>query len=402
MEKTKQPIWTKNFISVSLTHFFVFVTFYALLTTLPIYVIDELGGNEAQGGLVVTAIMVAAILIRPFSGRFLEKTGKKKGLIAAVSLYMMTMIFYLTISQFEGLMVLRFIHGLSFAVVTTATGAIAADVVPAQRRGEGLGYFAMSMNVAVVVGPFVGLSILQAAAFETLFIVLSVFMLLGVISSLMIRSSGEKAVPKTEQKAAKVSFHDLFETRALSTALIASLVAFSYSSIVSFISVYANSLGLGGVSSYFFVVFAVVMIVSRPSLGRAFDRKGPSIVILPSLLLFAGGLILLGYIDSLWGMLLAGAIIGLGYGSLLPSFQTMAVQSAPEHRSGHATATFFMMYDTGIAAGSYVLGLLVSMTSFRVTYQISGMIVLLVLGIFYYAYTRQQKTQMVKERAEEF
>lgn len=101
-------------------------------------------------------------------------------------------------------------------------------------------------------------------------------------------------------------------------------------------------------------------------------------------------------------MLLAGAIIGLGYGSLLPSFQTMAVQSAPEHRSGHATATFFMMYDTGIAAGSYVLGLLVSMTSFRVTYQISGMIVLLVLGIFYYAYTRQQKTQMVKERAEEF
>ncbi|TGB02467.1 MFS transporter [Halobacillus salinus] len=382
MEHTKRPIWTKSFVSISLTHFIVFVTFYALLTTLPIYVIDELGGNEAQGGLVVTIMLLAAILVRPFSGKILEKLGKKKALVISILLFTITTGFYLIATQYQALLGLRFIHGLSFAILTTTTGAIAADVVPAERRGEGLGYFAMAMNVAVVVGPFLGLTMLQITDFTNLFLVLSGVMVCGVISSTLIQLPANE---KEEQPEApkKLSFHDLFDTKALPIAIIASMIAFSYSSIISFISVYANSLGLASVSSYFFVVFAIVMILSRPSLGRAFDSRGPNIVIIPSLIVFAIGLVTLGFIQTIWGLLIAGAIIGLGYGSLLPSFQTMAIQSTADNRSGHATATFFTLYDTGIALGSYVLGILVSLSSFTVLYNVSALIVVAVLGVFY-------------------
>jgi len=154
-DRSLEKIWTKNFISIALTQFLVFIAFYTLLTTLPIYVINHLGGSEADGGLVVTVMLIAAIIIRPFSAKLLDIIGKKKGLVLSVTLFTMTTFFYIWIDQLIPLLVLRFIHGISFGILTTVTGAIAADVVPRSRRGAGLGYFAMAMNLALVVGPFI-------------------------------------------------------------------------------------------------------------------------------------------------------------------------------------------------------------------------------------------------------
>ncbi|UOR10898.1 MFS transporter [Halobacillus amylolyticus] len=395
MKNNRKPIWTKSFISVSLAHFVVFITFYTLLTTLPIYVIENLDGSGAQGGLLVTMMLIAAIVVRPFSGRLLEQIGKKRGLVLSVTLFAATTFLYMWITQYEALLALRFFHGLSFGVLTTATGAIAADVIPSERRGEGLGYFAMAMNLAVVVGPFIGLTMLQFTSFHTLFLTLSVSMVIGLVCSCVVH------VPKQLEQTSsptrsKLSIHDLFEVKALPIAFISSLVAFAYSGIISFISVYANSLGLSEVSSYFFVVFAFVMILSRPYMGRTFDVKGPGFVILPCLLIFAVGLVSLSFIQSAWGLLISAGLIGLGYGSLLPSLQTIAVQSTSDYRSGHATATFFTLYDTGIAIGSYVLGLLIAFASFSALYIFCAVVVLGVFGLFLFYQSKQRKQQHVR------
>ncbi|SEA90565.1 Predicted arabinose efflux permease, MFS family [Thalassobacillus cyri] len=380
-QSKREPIWTKSFISISLTQFTVFLAFYALLTTLPIYVIQDMNGTEAQGGLTVTAMLVAAILIRPFSGKLIDVIGKKKTLIAGIMVFTMTTFFYIGITEFIPLLWLRLFHGLSFGLFTTVSGAIAADVVPESRRGEGIGYFAMAMNLAVVAGPFIGLTVLQFAPFHLLFILLSVFMVSGTLSAFLVN------VPKTTETGRqtdkiKLSLHDLIETKAVPIALISSLVALSYSSILSFLSVYANAIGLSSAASYFFLVFAVAMLLSRPYLGRAFDTKGPRFVILPCLFLFAVGLVFISFTSTAWMLLISAAIIGLGYGTLLPSFQTMAVQSASIKRSGHSTATFFMFYDSGIAAGSFIWGLVVAQAGYQQLYIISAVIVLVVIALF--------------------
>ncbi|WP_053217514.1 MFS transporter [Virgibacillus senegalensis] len=401
MTNKGQPIWTRSFISVSLTHFMVFVAFYTLLTTLPMYVMEELGGNEAEGGLLVTIMLVSAIIVRPFSGKLLEAAGKKRILVVSVLLFAVTTCLYMWMDQFTGLLVLRFFHGLSFGVATTATGAIAADVIPPARRGEGLGYFAMSMNIAIVVGPFIGLTMLHYTSFQNLFLTLSLIMAAGTVIAFMVHVPKElnKIKPAGKQKW---SVHDLFEVKALPVALISCLVAFAYSSIISFISVYSNSLGLSAVSSYFFVVFALVMILSRPYLGRAFDMKGPGYVILPCLLMFGIGLAVLSMTQSAWMLLVSAALIGLGYGSLLPSFQTMAVQTAPAHRSGHATATFFTLYDSGIALGSYVLGLLAAYMDFPTIYLLCAIVPVAVIGLFllYQQKARQRNKQAALQQVE--
>ncbi len=78
MTNQQEPIWTKSFISIAITNFFIFVVFYALLTLLPIYVLDALEGTSTQAGLVVTIFLLSAIIVRPFSGKVIENIGKKK------------------------------------------------------------------------------------------------------------------------------------------------------------------------------------------------------------------------------------------------------------------------------------------------------------------------------------
>jgi predicted MFS family arabinose efflux permease len=390
MKNQLEKIWTRSFISIFMTQFLVFVVFYTLITTLPLYVIQEMDGTEAQGGLVVTSILIAAIAVRPFSAGLLDRIGKKKGLVLSVSVFALTTFIYIGIESFVPLMILRFIHGLSFGVITTATGAIAADLIPPARRGAGLGYFAMSMNLAVVAGPFIGLSLLQFVSFKTLFIILSIFMIAGILSTLLVHVK-EPVGAETTVKKGKLSIHSLVELKALPIAIIASLISLAYASILSFISVYAESIGLAAAASFFFLVFAGVMLLSRPSLGRAFDSRGARFVILPCLLIFVAGLVMLSITSSAWMLFVAAALIGLGYGTLLPSFQTMAIQTAEPARSGHATATFFMLYDAGIALGSFIWGLVVSGYGYQSLYLVCAVLVLVVMVLFNMYYKKQQK-----------
>lgn len=383
----KEPIWTRSFIAISLNHFIIFTIFYTLLTTLPVYAIESLNSNEAQGALMVTVMLASAIIFRPFSGKLLEAFGKKRVLVWSIIIYAATMLLYMFFDQYSSLLILRFLHGITFAISTTATGAIAADVIPPARRGEGLGYFAMALNVAMVLGPFAGLTLLQFVSFHELFLILGIVAAIGVSLTLLV------SVPETEQTLEKEKFsvHSLFELKALPIAVVAGLVGFAYSGIVSFISVYSHQLNLDQIAGYFFIVFAAVMLLSRPVTGKMFDLKGPSSVIVPSLILFAISLYLLSITQTGAMLLLAAGLSGLGYGSLLPGFQTMAVDSAEPHRSGHATATFYTLYDTGIALGTYILGLIAGGYGFSTVYVVTSIVVASVFVLYILLRRRQRK-----------
>lgn len=386
--ESKTRIWTKDFISLALTQFILFTVFYSLLTTLPIFVIDELGGTQANAGLVVTFMLASAIIVRPFSAKILDIVGKKRTLILSVGLFALTTFFYLAMNEFVPLLALRFIHGISFSIVTTATSAIAADIVPNARKGAGMGYFAMSMNLAVVAGPFIGLSLLQFVSFQTFFIILSILMIISLLCTFVIQI---EEVKSDEPTTLALKLTDLIETKAIPIAMISGLVGVAYASILSFVPIYAEEIGLATTASFFFLVFAIVMIVFRPYLGRAFDEKGPRFVLVPSLIIFAAGLIVLGFTTTSTVLLIAAGLIGLGYGTLLPGFQTIAIQSTDNHRSGHAMATFFIFYDLGIAFGAFIWGIIISGFGYEVMYFTGAALILITAVILYRLLTKTSK-----------
>lgn len=391
-------IWTMPFFVALINNFFLFIVYYSLITILPVYVIRELKGSEVQAGLMMTIFMLSAILVRPFSGKIIDVLGKRKTLIVAELFFGLSTFLYLWVDDLYLLLALRFFHGIWFSIVTTVLIAIANDIVPDKRKGEGLGYFAMSMNLAVVVGPFIALTTVQFFPYQSLFLGLAVAIVIGFLGSFSIKVSENRPIV-LERKP--LSIHDLFEVRAIPIAIVGCLTAFSYSSIMSFISVYAEGEGVFEYVSLFFVVFASAMILVRPFTGRLYDRRGPNYVIYPSFIFFAIGLFVLSSMHSVTMLLIAGALIGMGYGSIVPCFQTLAIQSAEKHRSSHATSTFFTLFDSGMAAGAFVLGIISSYLGYSMLYIICGIIVVITIPVYKQLSSRKRKNERIVDSQRE-
>lgn len=373
-------IWTKRFISLFLVNIMVFFVFYGLVTTLPLYAIGVLHQTDKEAGLLISSFLVSAIIVRPFSGKLLDVFGKKKLLVLSMVGYFICTVLYLVIDPFGLLLGLRFVQGIFFSIITTAVSSLAADIVPKSRKGAGLGYFAMSTNLAVVIGPFVGLLLIQYSSFDVLFIVMSICVLVGGFLAASIHTDG---LPKPSNPGKLTfTFSDLLERQALPIAVIASLVAFAYASVLSFLSVYAQQKELIEVASFFYAVFAASMLITRPYTGKLYDTKGAQYVIIPGVITFAIGLVMLAFVSGPVWFLGAAIFIGFGYGAVTTSLLALAMQSTAHNRSGYATATYFTMFDLGIALGSYVLGIVAVKAGYTAVY-LTGAGVLAVVFVVY-------------------
>ena len=385
---SKEKIWTKPFLSLFITNIAVFMVFYGLVTALPLYAVGVLGRTDEDAGLLMSMFLLSAIFVRPFTGKILDVVGKRKMLWISLVFYVICTILYYIVASFPLLLGLRFIQGIWFSIITTATVAIVADIIPPTRRGAGLGYFNMSTNLAVVLGPLIALSIVQTLSFEALFIILSLLVLVG---SLFAMTAPKDSKEDSIEKSLSIKLSDLFEKGAMPAAMIGFFVSVSYASVLSYLSLYAQEKDVLAYASLFFIVFAIVILATSPFTGKLYDEKGAHYVVIPGFIAFMLGLALLGYITGPISFLIAGGLIGLGYGAIVPSLQTIAVQSTSPKRSGYATATFFTFFDGGIALGSYILGMIAVTYSYKAVYLFATCIVLAVL-IGYLMYRKKKTT----------
>ena len=384
-----EQLWNKSFILCLANNLFLFVFYFAQTTILPIYILNELHGTLAQAGLAMTLFMASSIAVRPFSGLIIEKFGRKKTLYISEVLFCLFSFAYLFADNLTILLVIRFLHGIWFSILTTVTVPIANDFIPTKRKGEGMGYFVMSINLGVVLGPLIGLTLIQPFAYTTVAGILAAIICLGFIFCFMIPIQAETKSVITQVKR-RLTLHDFVEKKALPVSIMAMLVSFSYASIMSFISTFAESKNLLPYASLFFVVFAISMMSLRPITGKIYDRKGANYVVYPAIALFSIGLIILSQINSVAGLMIAAIFIGIGFGSAQPCLQTLSIQRSAKDRIGHATSTFFTCYDLGIALGSILLGLVIAQQSYSFAYLLCACITALSL-MFYKLYVDHPK-----------
>ncbi|MGG3555138.1 MFS transporter [Peribacillus frigoritolerans] len=394
----KPKLWTKDFLIVSSANFFLFLTFYVLMVTLTIYTMDHFHASQAQAGLASSIFVLGAVLVRPIAGKKIDKIGRRKMLLGSLGLFLIASIGYFLVNSLSLLLIDRLIQGFAFGLATTATGTIAADIIPHERRGEGTGYFAMSTNLAMAFGPFIGLLITQHFSYSIIFYAASLFAAFSLVASLFMNvPEGDKG-GASPQKGFKIS--DYFEKRALPIAIFIGFAGFTYSSILSYLTSFAKEMDLMGAASFFFVVFAVFLLASRPFTGRMFDVKGENAVIYPSLLLFAVGMVILSQSHHGITLLIAGALIGVGYGTFQSSCQAISIKEAPSNRMGLATSTFYTMYDFGIGVGPFLLGFLIPFTGFKGLFMGMSIFAFVLIGIYYLAHGRKASARKKMQHEE--
>jgi MFS family permease len=388
----KPKLWTKNFISVSLSNFFLFLSFYVLLVTLPTYALNELHSSASQAGLMTTIFLLSAILSRPLAGQWLERSGHKKFLLTALIIFAGASLFYFFPKSITGFLVIRLLHGVGFGMATTAVGTIVADIIPTSRRGEGMGYFIMSTNLAMVLGPFVGLTAIQQWGAKTLFII-SMLVAIGCLITGLSVKIAKKEDSINQKVHSAFSFRNLIEPTAVPIALVGGFLAIVYSALLSFVSIYASEIHLEKVSSLYFVVYAVILLLSRPFTGKSLDLYGPNVITFPAIFLFAIGMFVLSQASSAATFLFSAGLIGLGWGTLFPTFQTIAIQDAEPRKRGLATATFLSIFDTGIALGSFLVGLIAAKMDYSSLDFLSSFYILIGAVLYYFLHTRKKNNQ---------
>lgn len=379
-----------NFIAACSGNFFMFMTFYVYAVTLPLFVQESMKVSPEQMGLVTTMFMLASMLCRPFAGRWMDGRGRRRVIPISGALLVISTVSYFFADSYALLLILRLVNGAAFGIASTAIGVVVAQIVPADRQGEGMGYYSLSLSLAAVFGPFAGLFVYEHGSGSIVFAMCIIFGLLAFASGAVI-SLPERAVDDTERgrgKGGSFRLSTLFYAGTLPVAGVGILLAFAYSAVTNFIPAYSKAEGFGSYASSFFIVISLVMVIFRPLSGKLFDKYGAHLIIYPCIALFSSGLLLLFGAGSPAVFLTAGGIIGVGFGALLPAFQALAIQSAPARSKGAAMATYAVFHDFGYAAGSYVLGAAAAIAGFRPMYAADAVIVGCAAVVYYLLYHR--------------
>lgn len=190
----------------------------------------------------------------------------------------------------------------------------------------------------------------------------------------------------------KFKLGNFVEIKVIPISLICMLVFICYSSVVSFLTVYAQTIQLVDVASFFFIVYAGIIILTRPAVGRWFDAKGENSIMYSAIIVLTAGMAILSQTTHSYTLLLAGAFIGFGVGAIQSSTQAISVKITPRHRLGLANSTYFMLCDIGMALGPILAGLAIPYTNFRGMYVGMSLVSLLCLLLYYWLHGKEQRS----------
>ncbi|OJJ15600.1 hypothetical protein BKI52_37590 [marine bacterium AO1-C] len=381
----KEKLWTKDFALFCSSYLLMAAGFYFLLPTLPVFVTEVLGEDKSKIGYIIGFYALSALLIRPFSGYALDSLGRRKVYLISLLMFTFATFLYSYASTFLWLLALRLFHGLGWGMITTGGGTIPADLVPQSRRGEGIGYFGLSITLSMALGPLLGLWMLQETGFDFLFYATFGITVVSFGLAYLVKYPDITNKPSitAQEKPAKKK-RKMFETKASHASVVVFLFCVAYASIFSFVAVFSQETGLGH-SGLFFFLLAVGVGISRPLAGKLMDRRGPNQIMLSSFMLGFVGFIALSFSShSLFLFLLSGFIIGIGCGSIIPTLQTMIMNMVLPERRGAANATYYAAVDLGVSVGSVILGYVATWTTTAFMFRICA-VMFVVSGAYFFS-----------------
>lgn len=385
-------LWSKDFISITIVNFLMYLIHYTLIVTVTIFTIDKYHASESMGGLAAGIFIIGMLFGRLASGRVIDNLKPKKVLLFGIIFSIITVGLYFAIHSLLILMIVRLLHGIAFGLSSTATGTISSRIIPQKRKGEGIGYYALSVTTASAIGPFCGIILNQQFGFQSIFIVSLIVIVVALIVALLIKGLPKVSVQtsNTEKITGMAAY---IQKEALPISFVIIFVGIAYSSVLSFLTVYTEQINLATASSFFFVVYAVSTFVTRPFTGKIYDNYGENKVMYPVLISFTFGLILLSLTHTSILLLIAAIFIGIGYGTIIPTAQAIAIQQSPTDKIGLATSTFYMFADFGAGIGPFVLGVVIPLMGYRNLYLTMSILVIVSIILYYFMHGKQRARQ---------
>ncbi|HEN3000215.1 TPA: MFS transporter [Streptococcus agalactiae] len=393
----EDKLFNKHFIGITILNFIVYMVYYLFTVIIAFIATKELGVSTSQAGLATGIYIVGTLIARLIFGKQLEVLGRKLVLRGGAIFYLLTTLAYFYMPSIGVMYLVRFLNGFGYGVVSTATNTIVTAYIPADKRGEGINFYGLSTSLAAAIGPFVGTFMLDNLHinFKMVIVLCSILIAIVVLGAFVFPVKNITLNPEQLAKSKSWTIDSFIEKKAIFITIIAFLMGISYASVLGFQKLYTTEINLMTVGAYFFIVYALVITLTRPSMGRLMDAKGDKWVLYPSYLFLTLGLALLGSAMGSVTYLLSGALIGFGYGTFMSCGQAASIKGVEEPRFNTAMSTYMIGLDLGLGAGPYILGLVkdgflgAGVQSFRELFWIAA-IIPVVCGILYFLKSSRQ------------
>jgi MFS family permease len=347
--EVRPKLFTGNYLKVWIANFMMYFSFYFVTPLLPLYLRDVFDADKAMIGLVLSGYSVAALAIRFFSGYIVDRFSRKKVLLIGYASFALFFLGYYLTGSLILFAVIRTLHGAPFGLTSVSSNTVAIDVLPSQRRGEGIGYWGLSNNFAMAVGPSLSLMLYHHFnSYNLLFTVSLVVALLGLLINTFVDCKYRP--PIMEKK--KMSLDRFLLLEGWSQGVCIAFIAMSYGILSTYIAIYSQDvLNITTGTGTFFMLFAFGLILSRfvgvQALSKGFEVRNATygvIVVVIGYLVFA-------LWQNLYGYYISAVVIGFGQASMYPAVQTMFLKMTTNDKRGTANATILTSWDLGVGLG---------------------------------------------------
>jgi len=430
VDKGPAKLWGFEFIFLLVVSFVNMGAFGMGIPIFPGYAVS-LGATLSVAGVVTGMFSVVALIGRPFASIMGDRLNKKHLLIVSLLLNGFCTFLYAFVPSLALVIPLRFIHGLMFSVSGTVSFAMAATYVPKSCMGEGVGYMGIGQIVGMAVGPNISIFIAENFSFQLSFAISGVVIMASGLMVLALKyrpaaaaegprddlpegqaelvaaiapvegtpESAPASAPVGESSASasakkpSLKLRDFVAIELMPNALFAGVFMLGNGLITSFLVMIGAERGIEGVG-IFFIVNAIVVLLTRPMAGKLTDRKGFAFVILPGYILTAGAMLAIGMGFNVFFIVLAALLFACGAGTGMPAIQADCLMRLGRSRSSVATGTYFIGLDIGMTVGPVVGGIMADAFGFRATFNSAAMLML----VGFFVYVLYQKGR--KRRAE--
>ncbi|MEG1838081.1 MAG: MFS transporter [Bacteroidaceae bacterium] len=369
---TKDRLISRNYCYILSANFLLYFGFYLLMPVLPFYLTEVFHTGNATVGIVLSCYTIAALTIRPFSGYLLDTFSRKPLYLFAYFFFTCVFAGYLLAGTLLMFTLLRIVHGFTFGTVTVAGNTVVIDITPSSRRGEGLGYYGLTNNTAMSVGPMVGLFLHTAYSFDVIFLCSLVSCILGFTMACLVKSPVKPPI-----KREPLSLDRFILLKGLPAGFDLLLLSIPYGMTSNYIAMYAQQIGITAEAGFFFTFMAIGMAVSRIFSGKQVDKGNITKTISLGMYLVCFCFFALSSCAYLmaWNATISTYIffgvalfLGIGFGTMFPAFNTLFVNLAPNSQRGTATSTYLTSWDVGLGAGMLIGGYIAQVSTFDNAY----------------------------------
>jgi len=372
-----ERIWNRNFILLISSNFLMYITYYAILSALPIYLVNDLHASKMQVGVVVGTYTIASVLVRPFSGFALDRFGRRTIFLSALLVYSLLFSGYLVAITILSIILLRFAQGLVWGFTTVSGATIAVDIIPESKRGQGIGYFALSTTLGMSVGPVIGLFIGHKWGYVPMFVSGCFISIASLACAYAVHLRKRFVVGKR----IRLKWDSMFDKSSIRPSLNVFITMIAYGGLLSFIALYGREIGIQN-SSLYFLIFSIGIAAARLTSGKEFDRNGPRRIITFCLILLIIGFPLLALAKNELLFYLSAIIIGFGNGVIFPTFSSMVNNLADSSHRGAANSTLYTAVDLGMGLGMILAGLIAQYISLSAIFWVSSLVCIAGLVFF--------------------